>query len=151
VKKKNPIAQTSIIAIICISFIFHFNCQAQSNDSTSVDTEGVVAVVDQQPTFPGGNRKMAKFINKNLRYPESARRTGAMGRVFTGFIVAKDGSISDIRTVRGVSPDLDAEARRIIALMPKWMPGKQDGEIVHCRYIIPINFHLTEPKKRKKN
>src|SRR5690606_13368895 len=87
----------------------------------------VVTKVEVMPEYPGGYEALIQFIRKNLTYPKSARREGVDGTVYVQFIVGADGSISDIRTLRGVSPDCDREAERVIGLMPNWKPGKVDG------------------------
>jgi periplasmic protein TonB len=107
------------------------------------DDNQIFTVVEQQPQFEGGMEAMAKFIASKLRYPASARRMGIEGRVFVGFVVAKDGQISDVKIVRGISPDCDNEAMRVVKLMPPWKPGKQNGKAVNCRFVLPVNFKLN--------
>jgi periplasmic protein TonB len=107
------------------------------------DDNQIFTVVEQQPQFEGGLEAMSKFIASKLRYPASARRMGVDGRVFVGFVVSKDGSISDVKIVRGISPDCDNEAMRVVKLMPPWKPGKQNGKPVNCRFVLPIVFKLN--------
>lgn len=99
-------------------------------------------VVEEMPQFPGGVSKLMEFITKNLQYPESAQEQGIQGRVIAQYVVEKDGSVSNIRVIRGVSEELDAEAVRVLKLMPKWTPGKQNGKPVRCRYTIPVQFRI---------
>ena len=82
------------------------------------------------------------FLKTNVQYPESAKKAGISGRVTAQFIVGSDGACRDFKVIRGVSPDLDAEALRVLGLMPKWNPGKQDGKTVPVRYTIPISFNF---------
>ncbi len=82
-------------------------------------------------------------IGENIKYPESAKKEGIQGRVFISFVVNKDGSISDVKKLRGVSEELDKEAMRVIKNMPKWKPGEQRGEKVKVEYALPINFKLN--------
>ncbi|MCB0400925.1 MAG: energy transducer TonB [Flavobacteriales bacterium] len=98
---------------------------------------------DTEPEFPGGQAAMQKFIVKHIEYPQIAIENGVSGRVFVQFVVSKDGSISDVQVVRGISPELDAEAVRVIKLMPKWTPGTQGGNPVNIRFTLPINFRLN--------
>lgn len=108
-----------------------------------VEEEKVIhTIVEQMPSFPGGDAALAKFLSSNLRYPPRAEEMGIKGRVTCQFVVETDGSITDARVVRGVDPDLDREALRVIKSMPKWIPGKQNGKSVRVRFTCPINFTL---------
>jgi TonB family protein len=109
------------------------------------DPETVVyQIVEQMPAFPGGEAKLFEFISKNTHYPQEAKEKGIQGRVFIGFIVEKDGSISNVRNLRGVDSELDAEAIRVIQSLPKWKPGMHKGEFVRVSYQIPIVFKLED-------
>ena len=114
--------------------------------------EVIFQVVEQMPEFPGGMGEAMKFLAKNIKYPAAAQQAKIEGRVIVQFVVGKDGSISDVKIARGVSPDLDAEAMRVVSLMPKWNPGKQRGQAVSVKYTMPIMFRLQtpEPKKEEK-
>ena len=112
--------------------------------------EVIFHVVEQMPEFPGGMGEAMKFLAKNIKYPASAQQAKIEGRVIVQFVVDKDGSISDVKIARGVSPDLDAEAMRVVSLMPKWNPGKQRGKAVSVKYTMPIMFRLETPKPEKK-
>jgi len=90
------------------------------------------------PQFPGGNSALAKFIEDNLRYPDTG--SDVQGRVIVSFMVERDGSLSDIKVVRGLDPAFDEEALRVVKMMPKWSPGVTDGKISVMRYTIPIIF-----------
>lgn len=111
--------------------------------ATASGSDNVFTVVEEQPEFPGGYDSMMVFIRRNLRYPAEARQKGLEGTVYTTFIVEKDGSVTDVKTIRGISPDTDAEAARVIQLFPKWSPGKQSGEIVRVRFVMPIKYKLS--------
>ena len=112
--------------------------------------EVIFQVVEQMPEFPGGMMAAMEFLGKNIKYPTSAQQAKIEGRVIVQFVVGKDGSISDVKIARGVSPDLDAEAMRVVSLMPKWNPGKQRGKAVSVKYTMPIMFRLETPKPEKK-
>ena len=107
------------------------------------DPNQIFTVVEQQPEFEGGYEAMSRFISKNLRYPASARRMGIDGTVYVQFVVAKDGSISEVKTIRGISADCDKEAERVVNMMPNWKPGKQNGKAVFVRFVLPIKFRLN--------
>ena len=107
--------------------------------------EVVFQVVEQMPEFPGGMGEAMRFLAKNIKYPVTAQEAKIEGRVIVQFVVRRDGSVSDIHTVRGVSPELDTEAMRVVSLMPKWNPGKQRGKAVSVKYTMPITFRLQTP------
>jgi len=96
------------------------------------------------PEFPGGNEALLKFITSNIRYPESAKKSKIEGRVYVGFDIDTDGSVINIKVLRGVNSELDAEAIRVIKSMPKWTPGKQRGKAVRVNYTLPIMFSLKQ-------
>lgn len=96
--------------------------------------------VSEKPTFPGGDSKLVKFINSTREYPKAAYENGIQGRVICSFVVNTDGSISNIQILRGVEDSLNEEAIRIIKKMPKWTPGRIDGQAVPVRVIYPIPF-----------
>ena len=100
-------------------------------------------VVEQMPEYPGGLVELMKYISMNVHYPEAAEKTGAQGRVLVQFVIEKDGSVSDAKVVQKVSDELDAEALRVVSAMPKWKPGRQEGELVRVKYTIPITFRLS--------
>ena len=108
-----------------------------------VDDNQIFTVVEQQPEFTGGYEAMAAFIKKNLKYPASARRMGVEGKVYVQFVVNKDGNITDVKTLRGISDDCDKEAERIVKAMPPWKAGKQNGKPVRVSFVLPIVFKLN--------
>jgi len=102
-------------------------------------------VVEQNPQYMGGDVAMHEFITKNLQYPAEAKANSAEGKVYVQFVVEKDGSISDVRTLRdAVGHGASEEAIRVVSAMPKWTPGKQDGQTVRVQYVLPFNFALTD-------
>jgi protein TonB len=100
--------------------------------------------VEVQPSFMGGNSEMYKFLGKNLKYPTAAQRANIQGKVFLSFIVEKDGSITDIETMKGIGFGCDEEAMRVVKLMPKWIAGKQNGRNVRVKFTIPVFFKLDD-------
>ena len=113
------------------------------SDEAADDSEVYTGVVDVMPEYPGGINAMFDFIQKNVKYPESAKDKGIEGKVYVQFVVEKDGNISDINILRGVSKDIDDEAVRVIKSMPKWKPGIQNGKPVRVQYTLPFKFQLT--------
>ena len=112
--------------------------------------EVVFQVVEEMPQFPGGLSEAMKFLAKNIKYPVEAQQAKIEGRVIVRFVVGRDGSVSNVEVVRGVSPELDAEAVRVVSLMPKWIPGKQRGKAVAVKYTMPIMFRLQTPAQEQK-
>lgn len=103
----------------------------------------VYEVCEQMPTFPGGDAALMKYLSENVKYPALAIKAQEQGRVVVSFTVEKDGAISDVKVARSVTPSLDAEAVRVVKAMPKWTPGKQDGQLVRVRYNVPVSFKLN--------
>ena len=115
------------------------------------EQQAIFTVVEEMPQFPGGMGEAMRFLAQNIKYPKAAQQAKIEGRVIVQFVVGKDGSVSDIQIMRSVSPDLDAEAIRVVGMMPKWIPGKQRGKAVTVKYTMPIMFRLqgSEPKKEE--
>ena len=105
-------------------------------------SEKVFDVVEQMPMFPGGPAAMKEYIATNVKYPDECKGTGLRGRVVVSFIVNEDGSLSDIKVAHPTNPAFDKEAMRVVSIMPKWVPGQQNGKIVKVRYNVPVNFGL---------
>jgi protein TonB len=103
-----------------------------------------VDFAEVMPQFEGGLKAMAKFVQKRMKYPNSARHIGMEGIVFVRFVVNVDGTVTDVEVVRGIYKDCDREAARVIALMPAWKPGMQNHSPVAVRMVLPIKFKLTE-------
>lgn len=108
----------------------------------------VLDVVEEMPQFPGGQAEMLTYLMKNVKYPKTAHENGVQGRVIVSFVVAADGSVRDGKVMRSVDPELDAEALRVVAAMPKWQPGKQKGKPVAVRFSLPVSFRLSSDKAK---
>ena len=102
----------------------------------------VFDVVEQMPSFPGGDAELMKFLSTHIKYPVVAEENGIQGRVIATFVVERDGSISDVKVIKSVDPSLDKEAIRVLKSMPKWIPGKQNGSAVRVKYTVPVTFRL---------
>lgn len=105
-------------------------------------TQKIFEVVEQPPSFPGGEGALLSWLKDNLRYPVVAQENGVQGRVIVSFVVERDGSISDVKIARSKDPSLDKEALRVVKAMPHWQPGKQNGSTVRVKYNLPVNFRL---------
>ena len=104
--------------------------------------EETLTVVDVMPQYPGGDRELLKFIAQSIKYPTDAQEAGVQGRVICSFVVDKKVNIVEPKIIRGIDPSLDAEALRVIGMMPRWTPGRQDGKAVRVLYTVPITFRL---------
>jgi protein TonB len=107
------------------------------------DDEEFFMVVENMPEFPGGDLGLMKYIQKNVKYPAIAKEYNITGKVYVSFIVDKSGSVTNVKIVRGVDKNLDAEAMRVVKSLPKYKPGKQRGKSVRVMFTIPINFTLN--------
>jgi len=108
---------------------------AQNNDEKTVSA-------DQPAEFKGGEAQLYDYIEQNLNYPKDAAKLNIQGKVLVNFVIEKDGSISNVRIFQGVHESLDNEAIRIVNNMPRWLPGKKDGQLVRSYFTLPINFIL---------
>ncbi len=109
---------------------------------TVENDEKLYSVVQQMPMFPGGESELSRFINQNIKYPVRAQQNSIQGRVIVRFVVSKTGQVDRVEVIRSLFPDCDKEAVRVIKLLPKFIPGKQNGENVAVWYIMPVTFKL---------
>jgi TonB family protein len=123
--------------------------QQQSNVVPYDQSAPIFNAVEINPTFPGGQAGFGEFLRNNVRYPAQAKENHVTGRVFIQFTVERDGSLSNIKTLRDPGSGLGEEAERVLALSPKWIPGIQNGRSVRVQYTVPVNFQLTDEVGRK--
>lgn len=109
------------------------------------DQNEIFTAVEYSAEFPGGIEAFYKYLNENLTYPEEARKNNIQGRVYVTFVVEKDGSITDVKVLRGIGGGADEESVKLLSTMPKWRPGIQNGFVVRQQYTVPIKFTLTDP------
>ena len=107
-----------------------------------VEETKIFTVVEQMPMYPGGDAALMGYLRDNIHYPTVAAENGVQGRVVVGFVVERDGSITDVNILRSVDPSLDREAMRVVKSMPRWTPGKQNGSAVRVKYQVPVTFRL---------
>lgn len=107
-----------------------------------VEDNQIFEFLEEMPEFPGGQAAMMKWLGENVKYPAIATENNIQGRVMVSFVVERDGSVSNVKILRGVDPSLDKEAIRLINAMPKWKPGMQTGKPVRARFNIPVTFKL---------
>ena len=115
--------------------------KAQTHKDTTTDDK-VYDVCEQMPTYEGGDAALLKYLGENLKLPEEDQERGMQGRMVVGFIVEKDGSLTNVKVLRPVDIALDAEVLRVVKGMPKWIPGRHNGQRVRVRYLLPIHICL---------
>lgn len=118
------------------------NTKVQSGNNKTTKSDKIYDVVEQMPSFPGGNDALREYLTTHVKYPETAEQTCAQGRVIVSFIVECDGSITNVHVTRSIAQELDREAEHVVSSMPRWTPGKQNGIAVRVRYNVPVTFKL---------
>jgi TonB family protein len=119
------------------------NIKVVTQESTSDKEEVPFTVVEQMPMFPGGDVALLNYIGENTLYPEAAKTQNVQGRVIVRFCVSSKGTVTQLSVLKGVSPELDAEAIRVVGTLPKFQPGRQSGKDVPVWYMVPITFTLN--------
>ena len=127
------------MSVLAILLMVNTNAIAQNKKAAN---DKVLEKAEVMPEFPGGDQAMMKFVAENVQYPEEAREKGISGRVLVSFIVEKNGSINEVKVVRGIGGGCDEEAVRVVKTMPKWKPGKDKGKPVRVKYMMPFTFKL---------
>ena len=115
--------------------------KAQTHKDTTTDDK-VYDVCEQMPIYEGGDAALLKYLRENLKRPEEDKERGMQGRLVVGFVVEKDGSLTNVKVLRAVDIALDAEVLRVVKGMPKWIPGRHNGQRVRVRYLLPIHICL---------
>ena len=154
-EKRQRMGKAAIVAGLSVGLLGTSQLAvAQQPDTLRMDTIEKVAedveifgMVEEMPSFPGGEVKLVEYIAKNLNYPQEAIEKGIEGRVFVGFIIDVDGSVTDVKLLRGIGGGCDEEAIRVIKSLPKWRPAKQNGVFSRFSYQIPVNFKLDDKTK----
>jgi TonB family protein len=143
---KDMVAKGDVVKVA-----FEANRSGKKEPEGTPDSNKAYDVVDEMPQFPGGPYALFEFISKNIQYPKEAEDANLQGRVIVSFVVEKDGSVSNAKVVRPIDPLLDAEALRVVNSMPKWIPGKQNGEAIRIKYTVPVTFRLEDGIKGADN
>jgi TonB family protein len=144
-----------LIAAFTISPVLHTLAQVETKpqqpevekQQPQEEPDELFMVVDQMPSFPGGDKARMEYLSENITYPETAKEEGAEGRVFVQFVVEKDGSITNVKLLRGFNKACDEEALRVIRNMPAWEPGKQRGQAVRVQFNMAVHFTLGADKE----
>ena len=138
-RKSQTILKTLLVVPLILLIVFVVSC----NTEVKNEQPDIFTVVEEMPSFPGGDQAMTKYLVENIRYPEVAQKNGIQGSIFITFVVEEDGNLSDIKVLRGIGGGCDEEAVRVIESMPKWKPGKQRGKAVRVQFNMPIMFKLN--------
>ena len=150
----NLLRKLSIVPV-AIFALYLFGCNLQNGATQTPSEEEVIVVntvedpepfvvVEEMPTFPGGYEELFRYIVANIVYPEKAKANNVQGRVFVQFVVTSKGNIGTVKILRGVDPELDAEAVRVIQSLPNFTPGRQGGVAVPVWFQVPITFSLGQ-------
>ena len=140
--KAEEIKQSDLEEVVVVGYGLKEDSNPDAVGVKAGDTEPTFKVVETMPKFPGGTAGLMKYLARSIKYPTIAQKNKEQGRVIIKMVVGKDGSLSDIKVLRSVSPSLDAEAIRVVGNMPKWEPGQQRGQAVAVEYTLPIVFRL---------
>lgn len=151
----NATARSSIVDAATVKPAISIALQTSAGhlhkDSAEADHSPVFNAVEINPNFPGGEEGFGRFLRDNIHYPEKAKANNIQGRVFIQFVVEKDGSLSDMKTLRDPGDGLGAEAERVLSISPKWQPGIQNGKPVRVQYTVPVNFSMVDDVEKKKS
>ena len=151
----NTLRALAVVPVIALALLAFANPKTETADKLvayqqAKESKDVYNSVEQMPEYPGGVVEMMKFLQRNIQYPANAAKNEVEGRVILQFVVEKDGQIGDVKVVRSVDPELDAEAMRVVKSMPNFIPGRQDGKPVAVLYTIPISFKLqSKPQQQE--
>ena len=127
------------LSVLVLLFVANINATAQNKKAAN---DKVLEKAEVMPEYPGGEQAMMKFVADNVKYPQDAIDKEISGRVLVSFVVEKDGSIGDVKVVKGIGGGCDEEAVRVVNAMPKWKPGMDKGKPVRVSYMMPITFKL---------
>ena len=114
----------------------------EMDEEEEFEEEQIFAVVEAMPEYPGGEIARMRYLADNIKYPTMARESGIQGRVYVTFVVERDGSVTDVRVLRGIGGGCDEEAIRVVSNMPKWVPGRQRNKPVRVQFNLPVRFTL---------
>jgi protein TonB len=154
-----PPAQTTLIHIVQddVEVDDDLIIDAEANELTAIEAytppaiqeeeevaeAEIFTVVEESPSYPGGDIARIKFLQQDINYPQMARESGIQGTVYVTFVVERDGRVTDVRVLRGIGGGCDEEAVRVMNAMPRWQPGKQRGKPVRVQFTMPIKFTLA--------
>lgn len=134
--------QSSVMDSIAVTESKQTECDSLVSKSVNDEPNETFVMVESMPEFPGGAYEFNQWLSNTMEYSDEMRQKGVYGKVVVRFIVDTDGCIKKVKVVKGVDPLLDAEAVRLVKMMPKWTPGRQGNKVVKVQYTMPINFNI---------
>jgi len=131
------------LVLFCLFMFFSMKTYVSYSQNSTIETDApVLTIVEKMPIFPGGPEALYKYIANTVVYPTVAKDSSITGTVIVTFIVERDGSVTNVKILKGIGGGCDEEALRVVKAMPKWSPGKQDGKPVRVQFNLPIRFSL---------
>jgi len=140
--KAEEVKQSDMDEVVVVGYAAKDDPTPEGGSVKGENEDEVFTMVEVMPKFPGGQAGLFQYLARSIKYPVIAQKSKEQGRVIIQMVISKDGSLSNIKVLRSVSPSLDAEAVRVVGNMPKWEPGMQKGQPVSVKYTIPIVFRL---------
>lgn len=140
--KAEEVKQSDLEEIVVVGYAPKGDSTPDAVGVKTDNEEPIFEMVETMPKFPGGTSGLMQYLARNIKYPVIAQEKKLQGRVIIQMVIGKDGSISNAKVLRSVSPALDTEAMRVVSNMPKWEPGLQRGQAVAVKYTLPITFRL---------
>ena len=145
-KNVRMMLNTVTLMVVFVGFSTLSNAQSSEATNGRIQKDTTVTRIwcnpETPPAFPGGVQKLKEFLANNTHYPEECKKDSIEGRVVLNFMIEENGEISDIKVVKGVHPAMDKEAVRVVRMMPKWCPGKMNGQARRVRYKFTFTFRL---------
>ena len=129
------------LLILSFAFLLTYSTSAQKSEG-----ETIHQFPEKSAEYKGGFEELYKFLSENMQYPEEAKSNGIGGKVYVQFVVGSDGTIKNVKVMKGIAPICDDEAVRVIKLMPAWIPAESNGKPVASLYLLPVHFKLPEPQ-----
>lgn len=134
----------SFFLLVCGAMLLCIATGAQPSKKAKIRKGDIYDYTEKMPAFPGGLEALKNYLVSRIVYPEIAREQNTEGSVIIGFVVDKKGRVTDVHVVKGVSPALDAEALRVVRIMPSWKPGSHRGRLVKVYFTLPVTFRLVD-------
>jgi TonB family protein len=150
-----PLTRFTVAGLLMAAILFVVNvntCKAEGKPktvSTVLQTDSVYFRVDVQPSFPGGGEAFYKFLGKNIKYPAIMKQRQVQGNVIVQFVVEKDGTLTNIKAIKGSGSGSAEEAVRVMQASPKWKPGVKDGKPVRVQFAVPVTFVIKKEEQRE--
>jgi protein TonB len=129
-------------SVLILSGFLFFSVGVKAQTTPRDKTKQIYLTADIPPSFPGGTAELNKYLHDEIKYPAAEKKKKIEGKVVMQMVIEKDGTISNVRIMKGLTPDLNKEALRVVTKMPEWEPGKMEGIPVRVLQAISVNFEL---------